>query len=196
MTRAMFVTVLGRAAREVGIPVQSGGAAPFEDVDAGAWYSDYVAWAFEEGIVQGVSGTRFGTGRAISREEAATLLHRFLARYDIRLPGTAEPAFPDAGEISGWAYDAVREAVRTGLITGHPDGRFAPQQTATRAQVAVIFMRLIDAFDDRLIEDEPDEAYPPDEEETYPEEEKEIYPDEEETYPDEEEDASALSLAG
>jgi len=141
----MFVTVLGRMATRMGIDVSSDGTTPFEDVTTDSWYSDYVAWAYERGIIIGESNTWLGAEGAVNRQEAATLLYRFLAYYDIDLPGTASADFTDAAEISWWASAAVAETVRTGLIIGHDDGRFGPREMTTRAQVAVIFLRFADA---------------------------------------------------
>lgn len=146
MTRAMFVTVLGRMAEQMGIDVANSPHPPFGDVTTDGWYSNYVAWAFAEDITQGVSDTWFGTRRAITRQEAATLFYRFMQHYSITLPGDATASFPDAYRISDWASAAVAEAVRTGLIVGLGDGRFAPAEVASRAQLAVIFMRFMDAY--------------------------------------------------
>jgi len=142
MTRGQFVLVLGRLARGMGIEITSDQPTPFYDVEP--WFADELSWAFELDIVRGVSETQFGTDRTITRQEAATLLYRFKVHYDIHLPGDLPPTFSDDAAISDWAVDAVVAAARTGLIVGHADGRFAPHGTATRAQVAVIFLRLLD----------------------------------------------------
>ena len=145
MTRAMFVTVLGRMARQMGLPVESRGVAPFEDLSLEAWYADYVAWAWEQGLVQGVSANRFGPQNPITRQEVAILFYRFIGHHSLQLPDApgASATFSDADQIADWAYDAVWEAVRLGLITGFADGRLAPADTATRAQLATIFLRFL-----------------------------------------------------
>jgi len=145
MTRAMFVTVLGRLATRMGIDLSTSAPAPFGDVSAGRFYSPYVAWAFEQGIVRGVSDTQFGPNHVVTRQEVATFFHRFMQHYEFELPGERTMSFPDADLVSGFAREAMAEAVRTGLITGYADGRLAPRNTATRAQVAVIFLRFVDA---------------------------------------------------
>jgi len=147
MTRAMFVTVLGRMAEQMGILVSSSGTTPFQDVSVDAWYSAYVTWAWEEGIVQGISPARFGTENIVTRQQVAPLFYRFMQHYNIELPGEIEAAFPDLADTSPWAIDAIKEAVRVGLITGYADGRLAPGNTATRAQVAVMFLRFLDAYE-------------------------------------------------
>jgi len=167
MTRAMFVTVLGRMARQMGIPVNSHGVAPFEDVSAGTWYAGYVAWAWEQGFVQGVGGNRFGTNNSITRQEVATLFYRFMQHYNLYLPdvpsGTAA-TFPDLDQIADWAYEAMWTAVRGGLITGFADGRLAPTYTATRAQLATMFLRFMNSVEDApSIPEPPAEEHPEDE---------------------------------
>ena len=145
MTRAMFVTVLGRAARQMGIPVYSLRDAPFTDVSWNGWYTDYVSWAWEQGFVQGIGGNLFGTNRPVTRQEVATLFYRFMEHYNLHLPGNTFTRFPDEDQIANWAYDAIREAVRIGLITGFADGRLAPTYTASRAQLAAIFLRFLNS---------------------------------------------------
>lgn len=146
MTRAMFVTVLGRMAYGMGIDVSNSGTTPFDDVPANTWFSGHLAWAWEQGIVTGISDTWFGTNNPVTRQEAATMFYRFMQHYNIELPLGADIHFTDADLISDWAYTAIQLVSRTGLITGFPDGRFGPTDFATRAQVAVIFLRFIDAY--------------------------------------------------
>jgi len=146
MTRAMFATILGRMAQGLGIDISSDDETPFQDVVPGTWYSGHVAWAWEQGIVQGIGADMFGTEQITTRQEAATFLYRFMQRYDIELPGGLPMDFPDTDQIYDWAYDAMAEAVRTGLIQGMDDGTLAPRNTALRAEVAVLLLRFIDAY--------------------------------------------------
>ena len=53
-------------------------------------------------------------------------------------------SFPDAKDISGYALEAMNWAVARGLINGS-DGKLLPQDTATRAQIAVILARYLNA---------------------------------------------------
>ena len=114
----------------------------FADVAADAWYAEAVAWAYENGIVNGVSDSRFAPDAAITREQLVTILFRRAgdgARADLSV-------FPDAGEISGYARDAMSWAVARGLVNGvSRDGAalLFPRGGATRAQVAAILMRFL-----------------------------------------------------
>jgi hypothetical protein len=65
MTRAMFVTVLYRAAGE---PSVSSIANPFKDVKSGEYYYNAVLWAYRNNIVTGTSGTAFNPDGKITRE--------------------------------------------------------------------------------------------------------------------------------
>ena len=76
-TRAAMATVLYRMA---GSP-QVTGSNPFTDVKEGTWYTEAVNWAYENGIVKGVTEELFAPNRAITRQEAATMIYRFSKAY-------------------------------------------------------------------------------------------------------------------
>ena len=148
MTRAMYVTALGRMAG-VDVSRYSGpGSSVFADVPADAWYAPYVAWAAEAGITGGTGGGMFSPETTITREQMATLLVRFYDLYRIPLPEVqSQDAAPaDLEEISPWAADAVIKLWRAGLMVGDENGRFHPHQEATRAEAAVTFMRSDEAW--------------------------------------------------
>ena len=146
MTRAMFVTVLWRLQ---GSPEVEGGKT-FTDVPAGTWYSDAVAWASSQGIVNGTSETTFTPDAGITREQMAVLMYRY-AQW-LQLPADATgtlSGFPDAAKVSGYAADALIWATKLGIVTGTTAGNsviLKPQGNATRAQVATILMRFILAY--------------------------------------------------
>ena len=132
ITREEFVKILTSAFALV----DSSAACSFEDVSPDAWYYTYVASAVESGIVSGKSPTVFGTGAYITREEIAALLVRVADRQSILLSEGEEKEFTDSDEIAGYAQDAVSRLASAGIINGRDDGRFAPQETATRAEAA------------------------------------------------------------
>ena len=76
LTRAMFVTILGRMA---GAEEESGESG-FADVPAGRWYSAYVAWAAGEGIVDRTGNGCFSPNSPVTREQMATMMYRY-AQY-------------------------------------------------------------------------------------------------------------------
>ena len=141
MTRAMFVTVIGRAS---GIEPEDYSVSDFSDVDIGEWYGPYVAWAAESGIVNGVGGNLFAPDDPITREQMAVIIMRYAEHEGSELESTNPAAdFTDAELIDDWAAEAVGLAQRAGLITGKEGGRFDPLGTATRSEVCTVIYRLI-----------------------------------------------------
>ena len=142
LTRAQLVAILYRIAGEP----ESTATNPFADVADGQWYTNAVIWAAENGIVKGVNTTTFAPNDQITREQIATILFRYAKAEKVegKLAG-----FPDAEKVSDYAADAMAWAVEQGLINGisESDGKtyLAPQETATRAQIAVILMRYLTA---------------------------------------------------
>lgn len=136
-TRGMIVTILHRLE---GTPAVSGGA--FTDVAAGQYYTEAVAWASANSMVDGYGNGTFGPNDPITREQMAAILYRYAQFKGIDV-STAEDLseFSDAAAVSGYAADAMRWAVGTGVISGVGDHALAPQSGATRAQVATILMR-------------------------------------------------------
>ena len=150
LTRGMLVTILYRLEDR-----ESGYRHPFADVEKGAWYEKPVAWAYENGIVNGTSATKFSPDEAITREQAATMLYRY-AKWngdDVTRNGSLMK-FADVEKVSAFARDALRWAVGEGIIngkgkiedkdkTGEKDEAtdiLDPLGTATRAEIAKILM--------------------------------------------------------
>ncbi len=141
MTRAMFVTVLGRMD---GAYVDNYTKKIFPDVEMDQWYSKYVSWALENGIVSGFSDLKFHPDEQINRSQLAVMINRYLAYRNITLNEnpSAYTAFSDEASIPQWAADGVDMMRKTGIITGDAYGAFMPEAAATRAQIASIIMRL------------------------------------------------------
>ena len=118
----------------------------FTDVPEGAWYYDAVLWAAENGIVQGVGGDAFAPERNISRQEMAVMLRNYAAYKACDMPVYRDmPTFTDHDRISLWAMSAVKELSEAGVLSGI-NNAFAPQSTATRAEVAQMiknFLRFV-----------------------------------------------------
>lgn len=144
MTRAMLVSVLWRLA---GAPAPK---APntFVDVPDGAWYTDAVTWAAENGVVSGIGGSRFDPSGFVTREQTAEILYNYAHSKGYDVSARADlTAFPDAGSVSGWAEKALSWANAAGLINGTVrDGQtiLDPQGSASRAQVAMILMNYVE----------------------------------------------------
>ncbi|MDR2087729.1 MAG: S-layer homology domain-containing protein [Clostridiales Family XIII bacterium] len=145
MTRGMLVTVLGRfCGADESVYAVSG----FGDVPAGRYYTAYVAWAAENGIVAGVGGGAFAPNAHISRQDLATLLLRCADFTGRELPAARSGvAFADAARTAGYARAAVNALAAAGIVNGKSGGNFDPQGRATRAEVAAILHRFIKATD-------------------------------------------------
>lgn len=138
-SRGMIVTILHRLD---GTPA-AGGFYRFEDVAAGSYCEDAVAWGAENGIVGGYGNGKFGPGSPITREQLAAILYRYVGYKGLSAEAAEDnlAGFPDVARVSGYAVSALNWAVGAGLINGTADGTLNPQGSATRAQVAVILYR-------------------------------------------------------
>lgn len=139
MTRAMLVTILWRMAGQ-----PDAKASPFADVVSGSWYAKAVYWAYDRGLVTGVSETAFAPNEPVTREALVTILYRYAALKQ-SLPAAEDGAgrFPDGKQVSAFARNAVSWALQTGLLTGVSKTKLSPKGLATRAQIAVLLERFL-----------------------------------------------------
>ena len=140
-TRGMVVTILYRLEGE---PAVTGGSS-FTDVADGQWYTDAVAWAATNGIVNGMENNTFAPNSPVTREQMAAILYRYaqFSGYDVETGGEL-PDFADLADISQYALDALVWACQNGLINGLDGNLLSPQGTATRAQTATILTRCLE----------------------------------------------------
>ena len=141
-TRAQIVQILYNLE---GTPAVSG-TTPFTDLTAN-WYKPAILWAYQNNVVAGKSPTTFDPEGPVTREQIAVILTQYMFHV-LKMNRTWTPAdlsaFPDGANVSGWAKEAMQDAVALGLINGTkaPDGLvyLDPQGSATRQQVATILM--------------------------------------------------------
>lgn len=140
-TRAEFTSLLVRA---LGL-TKAAGAAPFADVQAGGWYANEVAIAYEAGLVTGVSENRFDPNAQITREQMAVLLVRAYEYKSgaIAASGQAAADLKDGASISAWAAAGVDQAIASGLVQGRGNGSFDPTSDANRAETAQAILNLL-----------------------------------------------------
>ena len=137
-TRAQAVTLLWRLE---GCPAADTGLS-YADVADTAWYREAVGWADAAGIAQGTSPTTFFPDAAVSREQMAVFFLRYAQYKGYDITQTTDlSGYQDAGQISGYARDAVAWAAEAGLLTGVSQDTLLPLGTATRAQTAAVLMR-------------------------------------------------------
>lgn len=131
--RAMVVTMLHRLA---GAP-ESTANTDYRDVSDGKYYAEAVKWAWEKGVVNGVSCNKFAPDQTISREQIVTILYRYAGAPTVT--DSVLSKFIDAPSISPYAKDSFTWAIANGLIKGNNEGRLNPSEVATHAEVATIF---------------------------------------------------------
>lgn len=141
-TRAQVVAVLARIA---GADIDAYKDSGFADVSDSDWHARAVAWAAENGIVEGYGdGTYFGPDDPVTREQLAVILMRFAAFQGEDVTGRADLEFPDADFASDWAVDALSWAVSEGLILGDDvTGELSPVDGSARAELVTILMRYV-----------------------------------------------------
>ena len=120
----------------------------FTDVKGSSteWYAPYVGWAKYEELIDGYEDKTFRPDNPVTRQELAKLIVSFI-RY-LRADASSENtvgAFTDAASFPEWSSGYIEELRSTGLMKGDEKGRFNPESTATRAEVATVLTRLYPA---------------------------------------------------
>ncbi len=144
ITRAMMVTVLYRAEGEPEVT----GETTFEDVDENAYYAKAVVWGQQNGIIKGYSETEFAPNDNITREQIAAIMHRYAEYkgYDVSVgENTNILSYDDFADISEYAIPSMQYACGSGLMKGKTTSTLNPKHNATRAEIAAILHRFIEA---------------------------------------------------
>lgn len=140
LSRAMLVQMLYNMEGKPDPEADS--TAAFSDVPAGQWYADAISWAAAHDIVNGMGNGIFEPESNVSREQMATILFRYAGTKDRDTSKQDDLSqFRDRADVSDWAQNGVSWTVGSGLMNGMGDGTLQPKETATRAQVAQIFMK-------------------------------------------------------
>lgn len=140
MNRAMLVTVLHRLEDTPAVTETD----LFDDVDDGTWYTDAVAWADTNGIVNGYGNGSFGPTDSVTREQIAAILYRYMQYLGMDVSARDDLSrFGDGAKTSDWANEAMQWAVGAGIINGKSDTVLDPGGDATRAEVATMLQRII-----------------------------------------------------
>ncbi len=140
VTREEFLKMILQAA---GIPTRNTFGVTFLDVDKDAWYYEYVATAYELGIIKGQSEEYFGIGEQIIRADMAVIIKRVLDYKQIQVEGTVVPfVYADFDTIPQYARESVDILSQAGLMNGVGENKFAGDASATRAEAAVAIYRI------------------------------------------------------
>ena len=113
---------------------------PFLDVNEGDWFYDAVAYAYENGLMDGVGGNRFAPNSATTRAQLVTILYRMEGQPAV----SGDLPFTDV-EAGTWYTNAVGWAAQNGIVNGVGDDTFAPGNDLTREQLVTILYRYAEA---------------------------------------------------
>ncbi|MCK9859349.1 S-layer homology domain-containing protein [Paenibacillus sp. ATY16] len=141
MTRAMFVQVLANLEN---VNRSDYTSSRFRDVTDGQWYTAAVEWAAESRIVNGINTNLFDPNSPMTREQMLVILYNYMKYKGYEIPESQSKSFADEGEMSSWALKAVQALRGIGIVSGKPNNLFDPNATATRAEVATIFVRFVE----------------------------------------------------
>lgn len=139
VTRVEFAAML---LRTVGFPSgREAGKLSFTDLDTiPAWAHDTVRDAVEFGLLEGYPDGTLRPNQTVSRSEMAVMIARPM-KWDIARKQTT--AFADEADIPDWAKGYIHVAFQRGLVEGREGNRYMPYGEATRAEAAVVLLRLL-----------------------------------------------------
>lgn len=141
VTRAQVVTVLYRMA---GSPSVSGMKCPFADNTA-AWSRNAITWAYNAGVANGFTDSRFAGSATVTREQLAAFLFRYADKVvsggTLKAPLSYADSFRDVASVSAYAVPAMRWANVNGIINGRTGGVLDPTGSATRAEFTCMISR-------------------------------------------------------
>ncbi len=135
LTRAQFVTML---ANVEGVDTSVYEVDCFTDVKPSHWYYGAVAWAYNSGIVSGITETEFAPNRAIDRMSLSRMLCLYMKskNYEVSISDTVLDRYTDADTIPDWALEGIKYLISAGLMSGMTETTVAPRVSVTRAQAA------------------------------------------------------------
>lgn len=137
-TRGMVIDAIWRMAGSPAAQTSIG----YVDVEAQNPYHNALDWAVEQGIVNGYDDGRIGVDDPVTREQLATLLYRYAQKQGKGFVGTWMLLLDvtDRSDISPWAYESACWLFMKNVMTGR-EGRFAPKDNATRAELAATLVK-------------------------------------------------------
>ena len=113
-------------------------AMPFTDVNEGDWFYDVVLYAYDNGLMTGVSATEFAPNQTTTRGMIVSMLARLEGVTSAESAG-----FTDVAD-SDWYATAVNWAASVGVVNGYEDSTFRPNAPITREQMAAILYNYAD----------------------------------------------------
>ena len=130
LTRGMVVTVLYRMSGQPEVK----SVVSFKDVKSSVYYAKPIAWAMQEGYVQGMGNNVFAPDNALTREQLIQMLYNY--------SGDGAEAIPAcSAQCSAWAKTAYDWAANAGIITGSDAAWLRPGLAVSRGEAAIMLYR-------------------------------------------------------
>lgn len=126
-----------------GSPSASPSAQSFQDVPAGLWYSEAIAWAHENGYLLGGTDGKFNPDMCMTKEQLYAMLARYRQTALSAMPKRTPAAYVDDDRIEGWAAESVSLFRNAGFVSKNDPQIFRPKDNATRAETAELVAWLI-----------------------------------------------------
>lgn len=145
VSRGMIVQILYNL---VGNPDVEGDT-DFTDVTDDYWSAKAIAWAVNNGVVNGFEDGTFRPDENMTREQMAAILQNFASQMGLDVSASGDLSnFTDIPEGEYWSRDALAWAYAEGLLAGTSDSTMDPAGQASRAQIAVIMMRFCEQYEE------------------------------------------------
>ncbi|MFP3572804.1 S-layer homology domain-containing protein [Brevibacillus sp. SIMBA_040] len=147
ITRAEFTAIIVRG---LGLKPEQGEMI-YSDVKATDWYSTTINAANSYQLISGFGDGTFRPNEKITREQAMVILAKAMT-----LTGTKKSDqgvekisrdYPDLTQAAAWAQKSIEECLQAGLVSGRANESLALKENITRAEVAVLLQRLLQAAD-------------------------------------------------
>jgi hypothetical protein len=145
MTRAEAAAIFARLlAEKNGDTITPVATTKYSDIPANDWYSGYVKYLTNYGVIYGRTEDTFAPDDAITRAEFTAMAVRFFDAYGDGAADIMEK-YKDFDDVSSgyWAAEYIQDAAIHGWIFGYSDGTFRADQNITRAEVVTMVNRLL-----------------------------------------------------
>ena len=147
ITRAEFATIMFRLLNDDFRLENWGTESRFTDVEEDDWFFVEVTTCDNIGLLDHYEGEEFLPNEPITREEVAYIIAMFIEdAYE-----GEEALFTDIDD--SFAFDAINDCKTVGIIGGDGDGKFRPQDTIKRAEVAKMINLLLGRDAEKLVGD-------------------------------------------
>jgi len=142
ITRADFAILLVRA-----FELSSENTENFSDVLDTDYFAKELAIARNTGIVNGIGDNKYAPRNTITRQDMMVIVYRAMVALSVSFadssPGVRAEEYEDFDSVSDYAKEAVSALVGAGVVNGK-NGKIAPTDYTTRAEVAVLIKRILD----------------------------------------------------